>query len=118
MTQEDLANAAHVVGSTISRLEQGRTRFPREDEFARIAAALHVTPEQLLAAGVLGEDAAQVLPDEQEAMLTRLRIATDYLRQTAEVEEHDRAFILQSIERLVESLDIYHARERRGRREE
>lgn len=47
LNQEGLAHAANVSVSTVSRLEQGRTTYPRPDEFERIAAALGTTTDAL-----------------------------------------------------------------------
>jgi transcriptional regulator with XRE-family HTH domain len=47
LTQQELATAANVAVVTVARLEQGRTRHPRGQEFDRIAAALGHTADDL-----------------------------------------------------------------------
>lgn len=48
LKQEALAYKAGVAVATLSRLENGRTAHPREDEFERIARALGTTTDALM----------------------------------------------------------------------
>lgn len=117
MTQEELARLSLVSSSTIARVEQGKTRLPREDELARIAKALGLEPAALLA-GVEQVTSMGVGADVEGADLTRIRIMTDYLNQSAEADPRDIPIILTQIERLVATLDAHREYERRNRRPE
>lgn len=48
LSQERLAARAEVSARTVARLERGDTASPRSDEFARIAAALGTTVDELM----------------------------------------------------------------------
>lgn len=61
MSQQRLAELAGVSIRTVSRLELGETRHPREDEFQRIAAALGTTADDLMG---IEEHEADALDDE------------------------------------------------------
>jgi transcriptional regulator with XRE-family HTH domain len=63
-TQEQLAHRAGVAVATVSRLENGRTAYPRPDEFERIAAALGTTADALM--GI--EDESPSASDDQEGL--------------------------------------------------
>ena len=62
ITQEQAAQRAGVTVRTISRLEQGQTSRPREDEFRRIAEALGTTPDALMG---MDDDQAESQSDDE-----------------------------------------------------
>jgi transcriptional regulator with XRE-family HTH domain len=71
-TQEKLAQVSGVSWSTIARIEQGRTSRPRDTELAKIAAALHTTPDALMGFGDDPDnDADPDLPDSFHHELAR-----------------------------------------------
>lgn len=69
LTQQALAEEARVAVVTISRIEQGRTNQPREDEFGRIAAVLKTTTDALLGILDIGDDDDPDAADDFRAQL-------------------------------------------------
>lgn len=80
-TQEQLAFRAGVAVATVSRLENGRTAYPRSDEFARIAAALGTNPDALM--GI--DDVSPVADDEDEQSDADLDAELDDLTQDTDL---------------------------------
>lgn len=114
LTQEGLAHAAQVSVATVSRLEQGRTEYPRGEEFERIAAALNTTTDALRATpdpdshrpGSVGDSTAILLPPP-DPLIDRLRrifgpddvdVITDWLDETEGYAPEDKAFTVQTVE--------------------
>lgn len=80
MTQEDLAQAAGVSVRTVSRLEQGLTTHPREDEFARIADALGTSVTLLM-----GFEDEPISDDSDEESETDIDAELDELTRDADL---------------------------------
>src|SRR3712207_6705146 len=75
LAQKEVAQAADIDGSTLSRLESGDRGVSRE-VLDRLCAVLDLDRQErldvLFAAGLLTEDAARFLADEELARLARL----------------------------------------------
>lgn len=74
LKQEALAFKAGVAVATVSRLENGKTAHPREDEFARIAAALGTTPDALMG---IKDEPGRSEGDDMSLVEAQRRIATE-----------------------------------------
>lgn len=115
-TQERLAGLAGVSHSTISRLERGGTKAPREVELGRIADALGTTVEALTHGAM-----TRPMPSMDDPLLERLRrtfppgdadVLTDWLEETADYAPEDKRFTVQMVEWLRKVMTS--AREHRG----
>jgi transcriptional regulator with XRE-family HTH domain len=75
LAQKQVAHLAEIDGSTLSRLESGE-RGVSQEVLDRICGALqlnrHEQLDVLVAAGILNEDAAELLSDDDVAQIARL----------------------------------------------
>lgn len=133
LTQRQLANLANVAEATVSRLELGKTEYPRGEEFERVADALGTTTERLVGLGAEPDrippaplpsasesDATiKVLTDEEEALHRafrgNLRQIGDFMIQAADLEEHDRRLVIDAVEWAKARIEAAHAWERQRR---
>lgn len=87
LTQVELALEAGVHPSTVARLEQGTTQRPHDEEFASIARALGVGPEDLLDAGVRDDDARVERREEARRVFEgNLRAEQAFLAEAADAD--------------------------------
>ena len=93
LSQEGLANLAHVSSGYLSKLERGLYKEPSYEVLSRIAGALQVPTPQLYQAAGMEHLLAEANPNFEP-------VAQEFAPRLADLPKRDRAIILTEIRRI------------------